>query len=304
MNSAQHSTETADPRYRGLDTWADTELLGALHAGHVRAVAAVEPAIPALATAAEIAAARLSAGGRLVYLASGSPALLALGDALEIPQTYGIADDRIVTILAGGLDLVRNFSGVQEDDPRQADVDVRAHGVGAGDCVVAISASGSTPFTVAGLKAAREAGAATVAIASNAGAPLFDHADVTVLLDTGPEVIAGSTRMGAGTAQKAALNMLSTLIATRLGHVYDGMMVNVRADNAKLVARAARTISAITGVGSEAARAALEQAQGLVKPATLIAAGVPDYQSAEALLRRHGGNLRSAMAAIATAELQ
>jgi N-acetylmuramic acid 6-phosphate etherase len=299
VTKASPSTEIADPRYRGLDTWNDVDILAALQGGHARAVASVEAAIPSLARAAKLAADKLAAGGRLIYLASGSPALLALSDALEIPQTYGIADDRIVTILAGGLDLIHNFSGLQEDDPDQARLDVAAFGVGPNDCVVAISASGSTPFTVAGLQAAIAAGAASVAIASNANAPLFEGSDVTVLLDSGPEVIAGSTRMGAGTAQKAALNMLSTMTAIHLGHVYDGLMVNVRADNGKLRARAARIIANVAAVDEISARAALEKAGGHVKPAILIAAGAKDPAVADELLNQNNGNVRTALAAIA-----
>lgn len=301
VTKSSPSTEIADPRYRGLDTWRDEDVLSALQAGHARAVASVEAAIPALAKAARLAADKLAAGGRLVYLASGSPALLALSDALEIPQTYGVPDDRIVTILAGGLDLIHNFSGLQEDDPVQARLDVAAHGVGPQDCVVAISASGSTPFTVAGLQAAIAAGAASVAIASNANAPLFEGADVTVHLDSGPEVIAGSTRMGAGTAQKAALNMLSTMTAIHLGHVYDGLMVNVRADNGKLRARAARIIANVAGVDEASARTALETAGGHVKPAILIAAGAKDPAAAGEMLNQNNGNVRKALAAIAGA---
>jgi N-acetylmuramic acid 6-phosphate etherase len=299
VSKASPSTEIADPRYRGLDTWPDVDILAELRDGHARAVASVEAAIPALAQAAQLAAGKLAAGGRLVYLASGSPALLALGDALEIPQTYGVADDRIVTILAGGLDLVRNFSGLQEDDPEQARRDVAAFAVGPADCVVAISASGSTPYTVAGLKAAIAAGAASVAIASNPNAPLFEGADVSVHLDSGPEVIAGSTRMGAGTAQKAALNMLSTMTAIHLGHVHDGLMVNVRADNGKLRQRAARIIAAVAGVDEARAAAALDQAGGDVKPAIMIAAGAQDRAEALDLLEKNNGNVRRALATIA-----
>jgi N-acetylmuramic acid 6-phosphate etherase len=304
VTKASPSTEIADPRYRGLDTWRDEDVLAALQGGHARAVASVEAAIPALAKAARLAADKLAAGGRLVYLASGSPALLALSDALEIPQTYGVPDDRIVTILAGGLDLIHNFSGLQEDDPDQARIDVAAYGVGPQDCVVAISASGSTPFTVAGLQAAISAGAASVAIASNASAPLFEGADVTVHLDSGPEVIAGSTRMGAGTAQKAALNMLSTMTAIHLGHVYDGLMVNVRADNGKLRGRAARIIASVAGVDEASAGAALERAGGHVKPAILIAAGAKDPAAANELLRQNNGNVREALAAVAGADVR
>jgi N-acetylmuramic acid 6-phosphate etherase len=293
------ATETAESRYAGLDTWHDEAILVALFDGQVRALAAVDAAIPALARAAKLGADKLSAGGRIVYLGAGSPALISLGDALEIPQTYGVPRDRIVMIFAGGDAITRNLTGVDEDDADLARRDVAAAGIGPGDFVIATSASGSTPYTVAGLTAAREAGAATVGIGGNRGAPLFSAADVAVLLDCGPEVISGSTRMGAGTAQKAALNMLSTLIGVRLGHVYDGLMVNVTADNEKLRGRAARIVARITGVDLDTASGALKLSNGEVKPAILIAAGVDTLAAAERLLGETNGNVRAALSRLA-----
>ena len=152
--------------------------------------------------------------------------------------------------------------------------------------------------TLAGLAAAKAAGAATAAIANNSGAPLLALADAAVLLDSGPEVIAGSTRMGAGTAQKVALNMLSTLVAIRLGHVHDGHMVGLRADNAKLRQRAARIVGDIAGVAEASATDAVETAGGDVKLAVLLAAGAPGVEAARTTLSRHAGNLRAALAEI------
>lgn len=298
LPTAALATEIAEDRFAGLDTWPDATILAALLDGQKRALASVEAAIPALAQAAAAAAAALAGGGRLVYLASGSPALMSLADALEIPQTYGIAHDRVVLILADGAGIATRLNGMREDDAEGARADVAAQRVGAGDCVVAISASGSTPYTVAGLEAARKAGARTVGIAGNAGAPLLAAAEIPVLLDAGPEVISGSTRMGAGTAQKAALNMLSTLVGVRLGHVYDGLMVNVKADNEKLRIRSARIVSRITGVPEARARETLELSGGEVKPAILIAAGAQGLAAANALLAETGGNVREALARV------
>ncbi|MDP1732119.1 MAG: N-acetylmuramic acid 6-phosphate etherase [Devosia sp.] len=298
MNAPTPATEIADSRYAGLDTWDDAAILAALLDGQKRALASVEAAIPALARAARLAADKLAAGGRLVYLGAGSPALISLGDALEIPQTYGVARDRIVLIMAGGQAITQNLTGADEDNADLARGDAGRAGIGPADCVVATSASGSTPYTVAGLEAARKAGAATVGIAGNAGAPLLSIAEVGVLLDAGPEVISGSTRMGAGTAQKAALNMLSTLIGVRLGHVHDGLMVNVTADNEKLRGRATRIVMRITGADEAKARDALNQSDGAVKPAILIAAGVRTLAEAENLLGQTKGNLRTALATI------
>ena len=179
--------------------------------------------------------------------------------------------------------------------------DVAAAGVGPGDCVIATSASGTTPYTVEGLRAAKAAGATTIGIAGNAGAPLLALADVSVLLDAGPEVISGSTRMGAGTAQKAALNMLSTLIGVRLNHVYDGLMVNVKADNDKLRGRAARIVTTITGASAETAADALKTSDGEVKPAILIAAGAKSLADAVDLLGATKGNVRDALAKLGAA---
>ncbi|MEQ1769473.1 MAG: N-acetylmuramic acid 6-phosphate etherase, partial [Devosia sp.] len=238
-------------------------------------------------------------GGRLIYLGAGTPALISLGDALEVPQTYGIPRDRVLVILAGGKGIVENLNGPEEDDGPLARIKVAEAGVGPGDCVIATSASGSTPYTVSGLTAAREAGAATIGVAGNPGAPLFDVADVSVLIEAGPEVISGSTRLGAGTAQKAALNLFSTLLGVKLGHVHDGLMVNMVADNAKLRKRAARIVAQVTGVALPQAEAALSETDGAVKPAILIAAGAAGYDTAIASLQAAGGNVRAALIALA-----
>lgn len=292
-------TEGADDRFIGLDTWPDEAILKALFDGQARALASVEAAIPALGRGASGCAQRLSRGGRLVYLAAGSPALIALGDMLELPQTYGIGREQLVCIMAGGHAITRNLTGTDEDRADLAEAEVAAAGVGPDDCLVAISASGSTPFTVAGLAAARRAGALTIGIAGNAAAQLLAAAEISVLLDTGAEVISGSTRLGAGTAQKVALNLFSTLIGVHLGHVHDNLMVNVHADNQKLRQRAARMVCRITGSSMEAALAALDSSRGAVKPAVLLAAGAASLETAEALLASHGFRLRPALAALA-----
>jgi N-acetylmuramic acid 6-phosphate etherase len=294
----QPATEIAEARYAGLDTWRDEAILNALFEGQRRGVEAVEAAIPALAQAARLAADKLRDGGRMAYLGAGSPALISLGDALELPQTYGVPRERILLIFAGGEEITRNLTGYDEDNADLARRDIASAAIGPRDVVIAISASGSTPYTVGGLAAAQQAGAGTVGIAGNQGAPLFAAADVPVLLEAGPEVISGSTRMGAGTAQKAALNMLSTLIGVHLGHVYDGLMVNLKADNEKLRGRAARIVARITGVALDAANHALKQTDGEVKPAILIAAGAGSLEVAHGLLRAADGNVRSALGRI------
>ncbi len=221
---------------------------------------------------------------------------MSLADALEIPQTYGIAYDRIVLILADGKTIATRLNGVREDDAGAAEADVATHGVGPGDCVIATSASGTTPYTVAGLAAARGRRRDDHRHCRQCRGAAAGAADVAVLLDAGPEVISGSTRMGAGTAQKAALNMLSTLIGVKLGHVYDGLMVNVKADNDKLRGRAARIVTTITGASAETAADALKTSDGEVKPAILIAAGAKSLADAVDLLGATKGNVRDALA--------
>jgi len=294
------ATEIAEERYAGLDTWADEAILAALLDGQKRALASVDAAIPALARAAAAGARAIEAGGRLVYLASGSPALISMADALEVPQTYGLRDDQIALVLSEN-EIGRRLNGFREDDVEAARADAAAQRIGPKDCVIATSASGMTPYTLAGLRAAKAAGATTIGIAGNPDTPLLAEADIAVLLAAGPEVISGSTRMGAGTAQKAALNMLSTLIGVRLGHVHDGLMVNVKADNEKLRGRAARIIMRITSVGESRARETLELSGGEVKPAILMAAGAADLATAEHLLGSSKGNVRAALAGLAGA---
>ena len=295
---AMPRTEVVEDQFEGIDLWPAVDALAALAEGQIRGAVSVRAAIPALARAAEQAAQCLAAGGRLVYFGAGSSGLLALVDALEIPQTFSVPQSQILVLMAGGMAMTETLTGGPEDVAELGIADIEAAKLGPGDCVVAASASGSTPYTVAGLEVARKAGAHTVAIACNASAPLFAHADIAVFLDSGPEVLAGSTRMAAGTAQKAAFNMLSTMTAIRLGHVVDGQMVNVRADNAKLRGRAARIIARIAKVGEAEGAAALDAAGGDVKPAILIAAGAENAGVAQELLARHGGNVRMALAAL------
>ena len=284
-------TEGLNEKAKGLDTLASADILALLGSAQQEAARAVDAAREAIAQASEIAAATISADGKLIYAGAGSSGLMAMADALELPGTYGIANDRIVILLAGGAADLLDLKGAPEDDVQQARADATRH-IAAGDCVIAVSASGETPYAVAVAEVAKSQGAKVVAIANNAGARLFDGADVAILLETPPEMVSGSTRMGAGTAQKIALNMFSTLMAIRLGHVHD---VNLRADNRKLKGRAARIVADIAQVGMETAGHLVDAASGSVKTAILLAAGAKDKSSAEALLRESGHNVRRAL---------
>ncbi|MBP7002864.1 N-acetylmuramic acid 6-phosphate etherase [Amaricoccus sp.] len=270
------ATEARHPAAKGLQDRPLAEAAAALAEAQVAAAAAVRAALPAIAEAAEAAATTLETGGRLAYAGAGSSGVMALADALELPGTFGLAPHRAPVLLAGGAATLLHMTGAVEDDPAAAAAGVARLGLGPADALVAVSASGATPYTLAAAEAARAAGCTVIAVANVAGSPLLRLAARPVLLDTGAEVVAGSTRMGAATAQKIALNMISTLAALRLGHVHDGLMINLVADNAKLRARAARIVAELAGVTPEAGEAALADAGGAVKPAILLAAGASD----------------------------
>ncbi|RWM25878.1 N-acetylmuramic acid 6-phosphate etherase [Mesorhizobium sp.] len=295
---AETRTEALHQNAEGLDVQAPDAILSFLANAQIEAAKAVHGAIPAIAEAAELVARQLKSGGRLAYAAAGSSGLMAVADALELPGTFGIARDRIVILIAGGDEAFRALAGGPEDDTEEAAAAVAAANIGKGDCLIAVSASGSTPYAVQAIGDARRRGAATIAIANNKGAPLFERADVAILLETPPELIAGSTRMGAGTAQKIALNMLSTLAAVHLGHVHDGYMVNLTADNIKLRDRAVRMVAAITGRDRDGAARLLEESGGVVKTAILLAAGAANADAAEKILEGAGQKLRPALSAI------
>lgn len=291
-------TEMTHVHAAGFDTLPANEALSILARAQVEAAEAVEHAVPQIGAAAELAAKSIAGGHRLIYAAAGSSGLMALADALEIPGTYGIARDRIKVLLAGGVAALTDMEGAPEDDADAARAEIAAAGVGTGDCVIALTASGYTPYPMAAVEAARAAGASTVGLSNNHGAPLFDKVDVAVCLATPPEVIAGSTRMGAGTAQKIALNMLSTMMAIHLGHVHDGFMVNLIADNMKLRGRAKGIVMAVGAVDDQKAAAALEQAQGAVKVAIVLAAGADGVDAAQRLLAENDGKLRPVLSAL------
>ncbi|CAN7325941.1 N-acetylmuramic acid 6-phosphate etherase [Rhizobium sp. LjRoot98] len=292
-------TEERHDKAMGLDVMHPALALRVLASGQQAAAKVVDSAIESIAAAAQIAAAALANGGRLAYAGAGSSGLMAMTDALELPGTYGIALDKVVVLLAGGAASLTDLAGGYEDDMELARKDVRDAGIGAGDCLISVSASGSTPYALAAADEARERGARVIAMANNPGALLFQNAEVSILLQTPPEVISGSTRMGAATAQKIAFNMFSTLVGIQLGHVYDGHMVNLKADNAKLRGRAIRIVSDIAGIGATEAGHYLTTSSGSVKIAILLAAGAKDVVAAEAALAEAGQNLRRALSAVA-----
>jgi len=297
MAASMRETETNLPESAGIDTWSDADILAAFVGGQERAIAAVKAAIPEISKAANAIAASLAGGGRLFYAGAGTSIRIGVQDGSELPATFGMAEDKIDYLIAGGRAAMFDTLADAEDDAVEGNR--AASACKAGDALIAIAASGSTPYTITAAKRARELGAKVVAVVNNPKSPLAAAADIEILLDSGPEVITGSTRMGAGTAQKAALNFLSTLVHIKLGAVHDGMMVNVRADNLKLKARAGGIVSRIARVSEKDAAAALELAMGEVKPAVLISAGAESLDTAQRLLLESKGNLRLALSRLA-----
>lgn len=256
--------------------------------GQIAALEAVRGAAAGISVGARVMAATIQAGGCLHYIAAGSSGLMALADASELSGTFGIPKDSVKIHMAGGVPVDAYMPGATEDDVTASRG--IADGFSDGDIAIILSASGSTPFALEVAHLCRAKGVRCVGMANNDGAPLLEIADVAICLATPPEVIAGSTRLGAGTAQKAALNLMSSLMGVELGHVYQGLMVNVVADNAKLVARAGAIVATIAGVPEDAARAALATTSGNAKHAILVAAGA-DLLAAKELLQTHSGRL-------------
>lgn len=289
------TTELISSRYGDLDLWPTVEAVQAMLEGQLAAAAAVKSEAAAIAAAAEAAAERLRDGkGRLIYAGAGTSGRVAVQDGVELGPTYGWPEDRTLYALAAGMEaLLTSVEGAEDNEAAGKAVIDRA-GAGVSDVLIAVAASGRTPYTLGALRAGAAAGAVTIAISSNRGTPLLQTADHPIFLDTGAEVVAGSTRMKAGTAQKIALNLLSTAIMLRLGRVYKGLMVDMRVSNTKLQARAVQMVREISGADHTAAAAALSQAGGRIKAASLIALGAAADEAAQ-LLRENGDDLRAAL---------
>ncbi len=288
-------TEDVSPRFRDIDLWPPGELVASILAQQLAAVAVVQAATPAITAAAEAAVAALDGGtGRLVQIGAGTSGRLAVQDAAELGPTFGWPAERRLTLIAGGeRALTEAVEGAEDEAKAIADALV-THAIGKGDVVVAVAASGRTPFAVAAIEGGRGRGAVTIAIANNAPCPLLAAAEHPIALVTGPEVVAGSTRMAAGTAQRAALTALSTTIMVGLGRTWSNLMVDVAARNAKLDDRRVAIVRQITTAGAEQTKAALTAAGGALKPAVLILGG-DTLEAAQARLDRHGGRLRPAL---------
>ena len=291
-------TERPSPRYSGIDDWDPADILDAMIEGQFSAVAAVRAAKPTLERAALAMEARLRRGGRLIYAGAGTSGRLAVQDGAELMPTFSWPPERLLLLIAGGSKaMVRAVEGA-EDEVGQATELLQHHGVGGNDVLIAVAASGTTPFTLACLREAKLRGALTIGIANNEATPILEDAEHPIFLQTGPEPIAGSTRMNAGTAQRIALNVLSSLLMIRLGRVYKGLMVDVQASNAKLTLRREAMLLSLTGRSRNDVREALERTQGSVKLAALLLEGC-DLDMARTALDSAGGRLRTAIALVA-----
>ena len=288
------TTERASPRYAGIDVWEPADILESLILGQFAAVAAVRAALPEIEAAAIAMQERLRERGRLVYAGAGTSGRMGVQDGAELIPTFSWPDDRLLLLIAGGKDaLLQSVEGA-EDEVEQAVALVTRHEINAADVLIAVAASGTTPFTMTCLREARKRGALTVGIANNRDTPILHESHHAILLNTGSEPIAGSTRMKAGTAQKIALNLLSSLLMILLGRVYQGLMVDVRALNKKLVRRSEDMLMQLTGRSRDEARAALDRANGSVKVAVLLLHGCDPDRAAD-LLDRAAGQLGKAL---------
>ncbi|MFT9015813.1 MAG: N-acetylmuramic acid 6-phosphate etherase [Acetobacter sp.] len=292
-------TETLDPRYDSLDLWPTGTVLSALLESQFDAAASVKAALPQLEAAIAKALPRLERGGRLFYVGAGTSGRIGLQDGVELIPTYGWPRARLVLLLAGGDAAL--FSPVEgaEDDEAEASRAMAAHAPTPDDVVIGVAASGGTPYTCAALACAHAHGSLTVGLSCCPDTRLLAQADCPVLTLTGAEVVAGSTRMKAGTAQKIALNLLSTTLMIRLGHTWRGQMVDMRIVNAKLVARAQRMVRHLSDCTQEQAITALKDAGGSIKLAILLRHGL-DAPQARLLLELCGGHLRAALEKLAS----
>jgi N-acetylmuramic acid 6-phosphate etherase len=291
---AELPTEALHPRAAKLDALPAEEVVRLMLAEEAKALRAVQARAAEIGRAAALVAERLAAGGRLIYAGAGTSGRLGTLDAVECVPTFGIPPSRVVPVIAGGpAALTRSVEGA-EDDSREAEQRMRRVAVGPADVACCIAASGVTPFVRAALEYARFRRAATVFVTCGridpAQAPL---ADIVIALETGPEIIAGSTRLKAGTATKVVLNAISTTAFVLLGKTYGGLMVDVRPTNAKLWARAVRIVRTLSGLDEPSARKLIEKAGGRAKVALVMHHGNVSAARARDLLMAHKGSLRA-----------
>ena len=288
-------TEGRNPRTLDLDRLPTLDVLRLINAEDARVAPAVAVELARIAEAVDRVAERMQAGGRLIYIGAGTSGRMGVLDASEVPPTFGLSPEWVLARIAGGAKAITQTVEESEDDAAAGAAEIAALNVGPRDSVVGIAASGRTPYVLAALRAARERGALTVSLACNRPAPVEELADVAIAPLVGPEAVSGSTRMKAGTAQKMVLNMLSTGVMVRLGKTFSNLMVDMRASNLKLRARALRMVAVATGQPEAAAAEALAACDGEVKTAivTLLANVTP--AEARRRLAESQGRVRAAL---------
>lgn len=286
------STESVDPRFANVDRLSVAELAVLMNEADASVPAAVRAALGSIVPAIEAAADRVAGGGRLIYVGAGTPGRIGVLDASEAPPTFGTPPDRIFAIIAGGPTAIVSSVEGAEDDAAAGCRAIDDSRVGPADVVVALASSGRTPFVLAAAARARELGALTVGLSCNEGTPLSAAVEHPIEVLVGPEIISGSTRLKAGTAQKLVLNMFSTISMIRAGKTYGNLMIDVRPTNIKLRERATRIVEAIAEVGREEAVEALEATGLEVKPAiVMLKLGLSPDEAARTVAE-HDGQLR------------
>jgi N-acetylmuramic acid 6-phosphate etherase len=295
MSAPPLNTETPSARHPALDTYASADLVMAFVDDQFDAVRAVQAAAPALARAVDAALPRIRAGGRLIYVGAGTSGRLGLLDSVELYPTFSWPPERAKALLAGGPPALYRAVEGAEDDAVMGATDLNSLQPSPNDVVLLIAASGGTPYVLGALHAAQTAGALTIGFANNPDAPVALRADVGITLDSGSELVSGSTRLKAGTAQKIALNTFSSSLMVKLHKVYGNLMVDVKATNAKLRRRSVALTQTATGASEADAQAAVEAADGHVKCAVLMLRLGLDAPTATARLGAVDGNLRQAL---------
>lgn len=290
------TTEQGNPRSRGLDQKSSLEIVRVLNHEDARVAGAVRRELPKIARAVDAIVKSLRADGRLFYVGAGTSGRLAVLDAAECPPTFGTPPEMVQALIAGGQRAVLHAVEGAEDSAENGARDLETAGLKRGDVVVGIAASGTTPYVLGAMRYARKKGAATIAVASNPRSPLAKQAQIAIVPETGPEAIAGSTRMKAGTAQKMVLNMLSTASMVRLGRVYGNRMICMEATNEKLRRRTARILEETAGVNASTAEHALRQTQHNLPLAFVMLKTGATATEAQRRLRESGGNVRAAVA--------
>ncbi|QCT22423.1 N-acetylmuramic acid 6-phosphate etherase [Jejubacter calystegiae] len=295
MNLGALVSESRNPETMDLDALSTLEMVTRFNQQDATVAQAVKATLPQVAQAVDAAAVALLAGGRIIYMGAGTSGRLGILDAAECPPTFGVSHDLVVGLIAGGPGALLKAVEGAEDNPQFGEQDLREINLEARDLVVGLAASGRTPYVLGGLAYARSCGCTTVAISCNPDSAIARAADIAISPVVGPEALTGSTRLKSGTAQKLVLNMLSTGAMVKFGKVFQNLMVDMKATNAKLVDRACRMLMEATGAPRERAEALLAQTDYEVKPAILMELAGLDAVTARARLAEHRGYLRAAL---------